>query len=128
MSKEVTTDGKTLGESTKLTLTVKTLVWIMGGLVVLFGAFYTDMRLKLNAANDTIDTKIKEEMVQYKEDVSEVKGDVKSIEGTVNKMEVNIGILLDRSTGNRNSGTSNVNPSDNVPATLSALPNEGETQ
>jgi hypothetical protein len=126
MSKEVTTDGQTLGESTKLTLTVKTLIWIMAGLFSLFGYFYVDMRLKLNNANDIIDNKIKEEMVQYKEDVTELKGDVKSIEGTVNKMEVSIGILLDRSTGDRNSGTSNVNPSDNIPITLPT--NNGATQ
>lgn len=111
--------GKTFGEGTRLTLNVKTLTWILGILVIIFGYFYIDMRSKLKDANASIDKKVDEEMIQYRDVLYEVKSDVKSVEGKINNMEVNIGILLDRSSGNRTSGTSDVNPSENIPTPLS---------
>lgn len=110
--------GKTFGESTKIKLNVKTLMYILGGLVVLFTYFYIDMKMKLKEANNTISEKVQEEVKKYKDDMSDVKTTVRDIRNVQMQNSINIGILLDRSTGNRTSGTSNLTPEENIPENI----------
>jgi len=112
--------GKTIGEGTKITLTVKTLAWIIGILVVIFSAFYTDMKLELKKYKSGIKDSVKEEIVLYKENLTEVKSKVENIHSIVIQNAVNVGVLLDRTTGNREAGTSDLSPEENVPVNLPA--------
>jgi len=118
MVKEVTSNGKTFGEGTQITFTIKTVVWIIGLLSLAFGGFYTDMKKRIKNVNTSMETQVTEEMIQYKEDVTEVKSDVKSVQATVNQNAINIGILLDRSSGDRSAGTSTITAEENVPTSI----------
>jgi len=119
--KEVKSNGKTFGEGTRLTLNVKTIAWILGILVVIFTYFYVDMRKRYNTINDNVKAKVEEEMTHYKTDMSEVKIDLKDVVKSVGTIEVNVGILLDRSNGNRNSGTSTTTAEENIPTTINGI-------
>ena len=120
--REIEIDDKTYGENTKINLSVKTLLWIVGILFSLvltaFGLVYFDNQAKFKEQDAKTSKQIEKELVNYKEDLSEVKIKVNGIETTVNNMNVSVGIILDRSNRSQSQTGVNVRPSDNIPKTL----------
>ena len=119
--KEVVSNGKTFGEGTKLVLNVKTLMYILGVLVIVFSCFYIDMRKRYNKLHSEMKQEVQTEIGHYNSNVTDIKTNVTNMNTVVNQNAINIGILLDRSSGNRDAGTSKITPAENIPTTI----NEG---
>jgi hypothetical protein len=99
--KEVEINGKKIGEGTKITLTVSTLIWIIGILVSVVVTLATIGYFDIKSDVDTIENAADREKVEYKEeirtliqdelkyerekreqiqeDIGEIKGDIKVI-------------------------------------------------
>lgn len=100
-NKEVEINGKTIGESTKVTITISTLIWVIGGLLFVISTLatigYFDIKsdtkdYKAGLEKEKIEymnevKKILQEELRYErdkreklsEDVGEIKGDIKVI-------------------------------------------------
>ena len=70
--KEVETNGKTFGESTRVTLSVKTLMWIVGLLLSAIVTLATTGYLDIKSDVKTIEGDSKKEKLEYKEEMKEV--------------------------------------------------------
>lgn len=128
--KEIEIAGKTIGEGTKITLSVKTALWIIGIIIALFSTVFTaayfDVKSEVKTYKEQVD-KEKQEFVKQVEESITAKLDkqrdkdeefIKSIE----EIRGNIRLLLDRTQGTRagviESGTPTINsnnPSSSIP-------------
>lgn len=99
--KEIEINGKKIGESTKVTLTISTIGWILGGLLFVISTLatvgYLDIKNDVKNQKATFDTEkqlykedmkiVVEEGMKYErerrekimEDIGEIKGDIKVI-------------------------------------------------
>ena len=128
--KDIEIAGKTIGESTKISLSVKTALWIIGLLIALFSTIFTaayfDVKSDVKTYKEQVDTekqqfiKQVEESITTKLDKQRDKDEefIKSIE----EIRGNIRLLIDRTQGNRaasvESGTPTINtniPSSSIP-------------
>lgn len=111
--KEVTIGENTIGENTKISLTVKTAIWIISIIIVLFSSVFTmayfdvkkdvenykgeienDKKSFIKTVEDKLDEKLgtfqeKDEM--FIKEIGDIKGDIK--------------VILDRTTGIRGNST-----------------------
>lgn len=109
--KEVEVNGKTYGEGTKVTLSVSTLAWIIGGLLSVITTLatigYFDIKSDVREQKNTFDAEkleykeeikgILQEEMQYErekrekisEDIGEIKGDIKVILEKTRNLENN---------------------------------------
>ena len=99
MPKEFKIGKNTIGEETKLTLSISTALWIIGGVITIFSTIFTwmyfDVKSDVESYKQTtqkgIDAKldkISEKNEQFLNELGEVKGNVK--------------VILDRTSGMRN--------------------------
>jgi len=99
--KEVEYKGKSYGESSKVTLKISTLAWIIGGLLSVISTLatlgYFDIKNDVKGQKDTFENEkqeyreevkdmikkelkdIREKDVKFVEDIGEIKGDIKVI-------------------------------------------------
>lgn len=121
--KNIEVNGKIIGESTKITLSVKTALWIIGATIVLFSTLFTyayfdiksdveQYKIKLEQSNKefikevetSINTKLDKQRDRddkFIEDIAKIRGDVQ--------------LLLDRTQrigSNTTEGTSTINNND----------------
>lgn len=127
--REIEVGGKVIGEGTKITLTVKTAIWIIGLVIALFGSAFTiayfDVKSDVKSYKEKVD-KEKEEFINKVEESISLKLEkqrdkdeefIKSIE----EIRGNIRLLLDRTQGVRNENVQGVNtiennaPGNNIP-------------
>jgi hypothetical protein len=107
--REIEIAGKVIGENTKISLSVKTAIWIISGVVVLFStAFslvYFDMKAEIEknksqADKDKIEffqkieDKINQAQDKNRDRSEEMQKDIDEIKG-------NVKVILDRTTGPR---------------------------
>ena len=98
MGNEVEIAGKTIGEETKISLSVKTALWIIGGVITLFSTVFTyayfdvkkdvsTYKIKLDESNaafikkveESIDLKLDKQRDRddkFIEDIAKIKGDI----------------------------------------------------
>jgi len=115
--------NQTLGENTKITVTIKTLLWAVTGLltilVTVFGIIYFDNKKTIKDLRIEMAIKAKTEAeaaVKYvREDVSEIKTKVNTMSEQITIMDKSVGIILDRTSGMRTQGTSNTTIDNNTP-------------
>jgi hypothetical protein len=120
-SKDITVGASTIGESTKISLSVKTALWIIGLVITLFSTIFTaayfNVKSDVKTYKEQID-KDKQEFIKQVEEGISIKLDkqrdkdeefIKSIE----EIKGNIRLILDRTQGTRNekidSGTPTIN-------------------
>jgi uncharacterized membrane protein YgaE (UPF0421/DUF939 family) len=108
--KEIDVNGKVIGEGTKITLSVKTALWIIGGAITLsttiFSMMYFDVKSDVSDYKKKVDeekqifVKQVEESISNKLDKQRDKDEefIKSIE----EIRGNIRLLLDRTQNVRN--------------------------
>lgn len=112
---------KTIGESTKISLSVKTALWFIGALIALFSSIFTaayfNVKSDVKSYKEQID-KDKRDFIKQVEESIELKLEkerdkdeefIKSIE----EIKGNIRLILDRTQGTRNTtvdvGTPTIN-------------------
>jgi len=124
--KEVQVGEKVIGENTKITLSVKIALWLIGGVIFLFSTAFTIAYID-----------VKDDVKTYKEQIEKDKSDfIKTVEtkldeklGTFQKKDEefikeigdikgDIKVILDRTGNNRNTETSIRNSVDNKPPGL----------
>lgn len=121
--KEIEVSGTVIGESSKISLTVKTALWIIGGIIALFTVAYFDVKSEVKVYKEKVD-KEKQEFVKNVEDRISEKFDkqidknqqyVKDIE----EIRGNVRLLLDRTQGSRVNTVSESTPTinNNTPTT-----------
>lgn len=87
---ELNIGGKKIGESTKITTNLKTLLWICGILfsilIASFTFFYVDLKNKISSMDEQFKTTLKQELektknedYEIKQNIWEIKGDIKVI-------------------------------------------------
>lgn len=87
---ELNIGGKKIGESTKITTNLKTLLWICGilfsVLIASFTFFYVDLKNKISSMDEQFKTTLKQELekaknedYEIKQNIWEIKGDIKVI-------------------------------------------------
>lgn len=123
--KDIDVNGKVIGEGTKITLSVKTALWIIGGAITLcstiFSMMYFDVKSDVNDYKKQIDQEKEVFVKQVEESISnklEKQRDkdeefIKSIE----EIRGNIRLLLDRTQNVRST-----QPSEGVPTINSNQP------
>ncbi len=121
MSKEVDINGKNYGENTKITLSVKTLIWIVGlliaGLTTLATIGYYDIKedvSTINADSEQSKEDYKEEIEKIIEDILKEDRDKREeLIETIGEMKGDIKVILDRTSRNNDHNNSgDVNPID----------------
>lgn len=127
--KEIEVNGKVIGENTKISLSVKTALWLIGGVIALFSAIFTvayfdvkadveDYKKHLEQSNKAFIKEV-EESINVKLDKQRDRDD-KFIED-IAKIRGDVQLLLDRTqrvNANINNGTPMMNennPTNNVP-------------
>ena len=89
--KEIQIGNKTIGENTKLTLTVKTAIWIIGGFIALLSFLFTMFYFNMKSSNKALEGKWQKENKELKK---EITGELKSFKSDiiviVNPMNQNI--------------------------------------
>jgi hypothetical protein len=127
--KEIEVNGKVIGENTKISLSVKTALWLIGGVIALFSAIFTvayfdvkadveDYKKHLEQSNKAFIKEV-EESINVKLDKQRDRDD-KFIED-IAKIRGDVQLLLDRTqrvNANINNGTPTMNennPTNNVP-------------
>lgn len=108
--KDIELAGRTIGESTKISLSVKTALWIIGLTITLFSTIFTaayfNVKSDVKSYKEQVDkdkqdfVKQIEESIDTKLDKQRDKDDefIKSIE----EIKGNIRLLIDRTQGSRN--------------------------
>jgi uncharacterized membrane protein YgaE (UPF0421/DUF939 family) len=122
--KDIEVNGKVIGESTRITLTVKTAIWIIGLVIALFGSAFTiayfDVKSDVKTYKEKVDKEKEEFMNKVEESISlklEKQRDkdeefIKSIE----EIRGNIRLLLDRTQNSRNDNVQGSNTiNNNIP-------------
>lgn len=111
--------GQVIGESTKISLTVKTALWIIGAVITLFSTLFTlayvDIKSDVKSYKEQSDkdkaTSIKAVDDKFNAEVEKMNdnyvGTVKDIED----IKGNIKVILDRTSGNRTTQESYLNSS-----------------
>jgi seryl-tRNA synthetase len=119
--KNITIGNSTIGESTKISLSVKTALWIIGLVIVLFSSIFTaayfnvksevksykeqidkDKQEFINKVQESIENKLEKQRDKdenFIKDIEEIKG--------------NIRLILDRTQGTRNEKTDASTPTIN---------------
>ena len=105
---EIDINGKKYGESTKITLSAKTLAWIIGllisGLVTLATVGYFDIKSDVKEQKELFDKEkevIKEELEEAMRDVLEEDRDKREeMIKTIGEMKGDIKVILDRTSRN----------------------------
>lgn len=127
--REIEVNGRVIGENTKISLSVKTALWIIGGVIALFSTIFTfayfdvkadveDYKKHLEQSNKAFIKEV-EESINIKLDKQRDRDD-KFIED-IAKIRGDVQLLLDRTqrvNANINSGTPTMNdnnPTNNVP-------------
>ena len=101
--------GQVIGESTKISLTVKTILWIIGAVITLFSTLFTlayvDIKSDVKSYKEQAD---KDKTTQLKAVDDKFNAEVEKMNdnyvGTVKDIEDikgNIKVILDRTSGNR---------------------------
>ena len=128
--KDIQVGNKVIGESTKITLTVKTALWIIGIIIVLFSTAFTvayfDIKSEVKSYKDKLEIE-QEDFVKKVQDNIEVKLDkqrekteefIKAIE----EIRGNIRLILDRtqrSSVNPDNGVNTINNNQPIDAPTS---------
>lgn len=128
--KEIEIAGTTIGESTKISLSVKTALWIIGLTIMLFSTVFTaayfNIKSEVKTYKEQVD-KEKREFVKQVEESINTKLDkqrdkdeefIKSIE----EIRGNIRLLIDRTQGNRTSTVESGTPTINTNSPTSIVP------
>jgi len=105
---EVQIGDRIIGENTKVTVTIKTLAWAIGGVITLFSTLFTmayfDLKSELESTKDmlqkekdkyieVVNQKLTSRDVEYLREIGDIKGNIK--------------VLLDRTSIYRTGNTSN---------------------
>ena len=109
--------GQVIGESTKISLTVKTILWIIGAVITLFSTLFTlayvDIKSDVKSYKEQAD---KDKTTQLKAVDDKFNAEVEKMNdnyvGTVKDIEDikgNIKVILDRTSGNRTTQESFLN-------------------
>jgi hypothetical protein len=113
MSREVKIGENVIGEETKITLSIKTATWVIGGLlsifITLFTIGYIDMKSEIGSTKESykneLELNLKELRNKHEAQMKEL-GDIK----------ISVGIILDRESGRRNTQNSiTTTPTENRP-------------
>lgn len=107
--KEIKIGKKTIGEDTKVTLSLSTVLWIIGGIFFLASTLFTlgyfDIKSDVKAYKEQaekdkieyfnkVDSKFKEEVEKWRDENVSIVKDIGDIKG-------NVKVILDRTSGNR---------------------------
>lgn len=106
--KEVKIGNKVIGENTKVTVTVKTLAWVIGGVITLFSTLFTlayfdlkseldETKSQMEAQKTAYEKEVKQELnvivdqlrendEDFLREIGEMKGDIKVILDRTNSM------------------------------------------
>ncbi len=119
--REIIVGGNTIGESTKISLTVKTALWIIGLVIALFSTVFTaayfNVKSEVKSYKEQVD-KEKQEFINKVEESINTKLEkqrdrdeefIKSIE----EIKGNIRLILDRTQGTRNDKIDETTPTIN---------------
>jgi len=117
MANDIEINNKVIGENTKITLTVKMAIWIIGAVITLFSTAFTiayfDVKKDVKDYKSIIDKEQKEFVksveTNFEDKVEEKFKDIQEI-------KINVGIILDRTSNLR---IPVYNPS-NIPASTPA--------
>ena len=107
--KDIEIAGRVIGESTKISLTVKTALWLIGGMISIFSTLFTYGYLDLKSDVKTFKEQADKDKAQYFKAVddkfnAEIQKMQDNYVGTVKDIEDikgNIKVILDRTSGNR---------------------------
>ena len=120
---EVRIGEKTIGENTKITMSVKVAIWIISGIIMLFSAAFTISYSKINnKVSDykeqmdkdksdfikAVDAKLDEKLGTFETKDEEFIKEIGDIQGDVK-------VILDRTSGNRMSDEKIQNSNANTP-------------
>lgn len=110
--KEVEIGNKTIGENTKITLSIKTALWIIGGSISLFSILFTMAYFDIKS--DVEDYKKKVQQV-FDEKLDKMSEKHETILKDMGDIKTNVGIILDRTSGVRHNTSDNLNQNNNTP-------------
>src|ERR1035437_9454830 len=96
---EIQIGDKVIGEGTKISLTVKTAIWIISGVIVLFSSLFTvayyDLKTDIQINKEQFDSqldikigKLNDKNEAISSDVSDIKGDIKVILDRTGRMQL----------------------------------------
>ena len=116
--KDIDVGGKVIGESTKISLTVKTALWIIGGMITIFSTLFTYGYLDLKSDVKNYKEQADKDKAQYFKAVddkfnTEIQKMQDNYVGTVKDIEDikgNIKVILDRTSGIRSTQENILNP------------------
>lgn len=113
MTREIKVGKKTIGENTKISLSVATALWVLSGVLFIISTITTV--LYINVKKDVADYKAKtENIIDNKLDKIATKDDQFLQE--LSDVKTNVGILLDRSSRSGQAPISpNITPENNSP-------------
>jgi len=130
--KEVDINGKTYGENTKITLSAKTLLWVIGIIVVSICSLatigYFDIKDRVNALDESYNDKVENTIEEVMKEDREKR---ESIIETIGEMKGDIKVILDRTSRNNdnknnNGRINNIPNSMNVPDNLPGAGNRDD--
>jgi len=107
--KELEIQGKVIGENTKITLSVKTALWIIGGAITLFSTLltfaYFDIKGEVKDYKDKVDIEKKEYLEKVEDKLNQnwekTRDKNEEIQKDVDEIKGNVKVILDRTSGNR---------------------------
>jgi len=115
---EVKINEKTIGEGTKISLSVKTALWIIAGTITLFSSLLTMAYFDLKGEFKDYKTKTEAEKVEFFKNVEEqlnknwdkTRDKNEEIQKDVEEIKGNVKVILDRTAGIRGiEGTPTIN-------------------
>lgn len=115
---EVGVNGKVIGESTKISLSVKTALWIIAGTISLFTTLLTIAYFDIKSEFQDYKTKVEGEKKEFFQKVEEqlnknwdrTRDKNEEIQKDVEEIKGNVKVILDRTSGIRSlEGTPTIN-------------------
>src|ERR1035437_795052 len=110
MAKEVKIGNKTIGEDTKISLSVKTAIWIIGSVMTLFSTLFTlayldikkDVRTYKEQADKDKTEYLSKVDAKFSTEVDKMRDKNDDIIKSIGEIEGNVKVILDRTSGVKN--------------------------
>jgi esterase/lipase len=107
---EVGINGKTIGENTQISLSVKTALWIISGTIALFTTLltlaYFDIKSEVQDYKDKVEQEKKEYLQKVEDQLNQnwdkTRDKNEEIQKDVDEIKGNVKVILDRTAGVRN--------------------------
>lgn len=108
--KDIEIAGQTIGESTKISLSVKTALWIVGGVIALFSTLfslaYADIKSDVKQYKETVDKEKTEYFDKVRDaldtEVGKMRDKNDDMIKDIDDIKGNVKVILDRTSGVRN--------------------------